>query len=225
MHRTAVIPIKQLANAKQRLAKLLNVVQRQELFQAMVEDVLDATSSCYLIDEVMVVTSDTQAAALAIQYGARVLAEPNQPGLIQAVDYAAERLVREGVDSMLFLPGDVPLVTIEELEVVLGGMGQSQQTEFLIVPSHDLGGSNCILASPPNCIEYAFGIDSFRRHLTIARAAGIEPMVAKLPGIGLDIDTPQDLAQLNELLDAEQQGSHTANFLQGMQLRWPHVST
>ena len=106
---------------------------------------------------------------------------------------------------MVFLPGDVPLVSAEELESVLEGFGSSNEAEFLIVPAADLGGSNCIVCSPPDCITFGFGEDSFRRHLSIARELGLNPTVMKLPGIGLDIDTPNDLRELAALIEQEEQ--------------------
>jgi len=38
-----------------------------------------------------------------------------------------------------------------------------------------------------------FGEDSFYPHLQAAEACGIQPNVLHLPGIGLDIDNPEDL--------------------------------
>ncbi len=196
-----VIPIKQLENAKQRLGSLLDADQRRSLFRAMVEDVLEAGTACDRIDQVVVVTADDTVAALGLQYGARIMPEPTTPGLINAVTHAAAVFKAEGVDVMIFLPGDTPLVNAEELEVVLDGIGHSDQPELLIVPAADLGGSNCMVCSPPDCMTFGFGEDSFRRHLKLARERGIEPMVAKLPGIGLDIDTPDDLQTLvNEII-------------------------
>jgi 2-phospho-L-lactate guanylyltransferase (CobY/MobA/RfbA family) len=64
---------------------------------------------------------------------------------------------------------------------------------FTIVPSRDLGGSNCILRSPPESVALWFGPDSYRRHLTAARAAGIAPRVAQAAGIACDLDTPDDI--------------------------------
>ena len=57
-------------------------------------------------------------------------------------------------------------------------------------------GSNCIAVTPPGLIPFSFGNDSFRPHLAAARARGVEPRILDLPGIGLDIDTPDDLRQL-----------------------------
>lgn len=205
MKTSAVIPIKQLENAKQRLSDSLSSSERRALFTAMVEDVLTAVEACTLIDQIVVVTDDDAVASLAGAYGAVIWPEPDSPGLIEAVTAAGERLAEEGFDCMVFLPGDVPLVTVDELEVVLTGFGGRNHSEMLIVPASDLGGSNCLAVSPPDCMTFGFGTDSFRRHLRIARDKGLDPQVAKLPGLGLDIDTPGDLRELLTYLAAQRQ--------------------
>ena len=196
MSTSAVIPIKQLEDAKQRLSGLLNSNERKLLFQAMVDDVLTAVEACTYIDNIVVVTNDQAVAELARGFGSEIRPEPEPPGLIEAVTETGKQLAAEGVECMLFLPGDVPLVTPEELEVVLEGFGMSGQPEFMIVPASDLGGSNCVACSPPDCMSFGFGMDSFRKHLALARDRGIDPQVTKLPGIGLDIDTPSDISEL-----------------------------
>ena len=54
-------------------------------------------------------------------------------------------------------------------------------------------GTNCVLCSPPDVLPFAFGHDSFGPHCDAARARGITPRIVPLPGLGLDIDTPDDL--------------------------------
>ena len=206
MTTTAVIPIKQLEDAKQRLSGLLSSDERKRLFRAMLEDVLTAVEACTYIDDIVVVTDDQAVAELARGFGAEIRPEPDTPGLIEAVTEAGKQLAAEGVGCMLFLPGDVPLVTPEELEVVLEGFGMSDQPEFMIVPASDLGGSNCVACNPPDCMSLGFGIDSFRKHLELARDRGIAPQVAKLPGIGLDIDTPSDISELMAEVERSTQG-------------------
>ena len=51
-----------------------------------------------------------------------------------------------------------------------------------------------MLLSPPLVMPLRFGDDSFLPHLATARGLGIEPTIVKLPGIGLDIDQPEDVA-------------------------------
>jgi 2-phospho-L-lactate guanylyltransferase len=93
---------------------------------------------------------------------------------------------------MLTLPGDIPLVTAGEIEQIIAV--HRPAPSFTIVPSHDEGGSNAILVSPPDAVPLRFGVDSFFPHLRAAEAQGIRPTVLRLPGIALDIDHPEDLA-------------------------------
>ncbi|MFT5210044.1 MAG: 2-phospho-L-lactate guanylyltransferase [Flavobacterium sp.] len=226
MNISLVIPIKQLQNAKQRLSAILQPMERAALFKAMIEDVLEVATICDRIDEVIVVTEDVEVTELALRYSARIMEEPitnleselsesklTERGLISAVTYAGDQLNAAGTDVMVFLPGDIPLVSVEELEVVLDGFGLSSGPEMLIVPSSDLGGSNCVVCRPPNCMPFGFGKDSFRRHLRIAKENGIEAGVAKLPGIGLDIDTPEDLIALAAEIKKYGLDNHTSRFL------------
>tara|TARA_B100001964_G_C14103387_1_gene540396 strand:- start:618 stop:1028 length:411 start_codon:yes stop_codon:yes gene_type:complete len=114
---------------------------------------------------------------------------------------------------MLFVPGDVPLISADDLEVVLTSVEDNEEPEFTIVPAADLGGSNCIVCSPPDCMKFGFGEDSFRRHLGFARELGIEPRVIKLPALGLDVDTPHDLEALMRELETRQTLSSTHKYL------------
>ena len=82
-----------------------------------------------------------------------------------------------------------------------------------IVPASDLMGTNGLAVAPPSGLTFSFGPDSFRRHLSLASEAGLKAEVLKLPGLGLDIDTPQDLIELNERLAIGETASHTQAFV------------
>ena len=60
-----LVPVKNLENAKQRLASVLDQGTRTELAQAMLHDVLDALAACCSNSEVSLVTSDPFALNLA----------------------------------------------------------------------------------------------------------------------------------------------------------------
>ena len=152
MTTTAVLPVKQLAEAKQRLSGLLSSDERNLLFRSMVEDVLVSVEVSPLIDEILVITSDIQLGEMAFNYGASVMQESGRSGLIALMTAAANRLGDSFKDTLVFVPGDVPLLAPEDLEVVLDGFGLSNHKEIAIVPADDFGGSNCIACSPPDCI-------------------------------------------------------------------------
>jgi len=188
----AVVPVKAVTGAKQRLGDAVPPQLRPRLALAMVEDVLAALAASPALAGIAVVTLDPQAAALAARYGARVLTDGAREGQTGAVAAAARLLAREGKHAMLTIPGDVPLVTADEVAAVIAA--HARMPDFVIVPAHDERGSNAILCAPPEAVPLKFGDDSFWPHLDAARRVGLEPKVLKLPGIGLDIDNPADLA-------------------------------
>ena len=191
----AVLPIKDFSQAKQRLAGFLSAVERRLLSEAMAEDVLETLSRVSEMSEIIVVTRDERAFELAARHGARVLAEPSNDGQSAAVERAAAALGRAGVESLLQVPGDVPGASADEIAAVLAAHGRASDgaPAVTLVPSYDRRGTNCVLCSPPDALPFAFGHDSFGPHCEAARAQGIAPRIIALPGLGLDIDTPDDL--------------------------------
>jgi len=187
----AVVPVKNLSHVKQRLAGALDQPARTALFRAMLEDVLEALSGVASLAGIVLVTRDPEVMALAGSYGAECLVEPENRGHTAAVEFAARVLARQGAGALLQVPGDIPCVTFEELEAVIAA--HASAPAVTIAPSRDYRGSNAVLCSPPAVFPFRFGDDSFHPHLAAARAIGIEPTVVERAGIGLDIDTPDDL--------------------------------
>jgi 2-phospho-L-lactate guanylyltransferase len=190
----AVVPAKSFSDAKQRLAAVLSPEERAGLFAAMLEDVVAALAAARGLDGILLVSNEPDVQRLAARYGARVVPDRAAAGQSAAVAEGARVLAADGATGILAVPGDVPLATAEEIEEVLASHGGAPA--MTIVPSHDGLGSNAIACSPPQLIPFRFGVASFAPHLATAREARVEPLVLRLPGLGLDIDTPDDLRQL-----------------------------
>jgi 2-phospho-L-lactate guanylyltransferase len=188
----AVVPVKEPSAAKQRLARAHPPEFRRGLALAMVEDVISALAASRKLAGLVLVTVDPDAATLGRRYGAAIFADGARDGHTGAVMAAARWLRREVCFGMLTVPGDIPLVTEAEIDAVIAAHGEGDG--FTIVPAHDGRGSNAIVMTPPDAVELAFGNDSFLPHLEVARRAGLPPRILRLPGIGLDIDNPEDLA-------------------------------
>lgn len=189
----AVLPAKELHAAKQRLAGVLSAAQRRDLAIAMLEDVLATLAAAREFVDVLVVTVDAAAAALARCYGARVSEDGARNGHTGAVAAALRILAAEGLD-LLELPGDIPLIEPTDVRTLVAA--HVAAPAFTIVPARDRRGSNAVLCSPAGAVPLRFGDDSFMPHLAAARARGIAPRVLDLPRIALDIDTPDDLRLL-----------------------------
>ena len=188
----AVVPVKELVRAKERLVPVLSPDRRQALMMAMLEDVLTALAATPDLGGLAVVTLDIEARRLATRYGARIIEIGARDGHTGAVTAAARLLAAEGCPGMLTVPGDIPLVTPAEITQLLAA--HRAAPAFTIAPSGDEQGSNAIVCSPPDAVPLRFGENSFLPHLRAAEVMGIQPTVLRLPGIALDIDTPEDLA-------------------------------
>ncbi len=206
----AVIPIKERTGAKQRLSRFLPPEQRQELAAVMIGEVLDALAGSTRLAGVLVVTLDPLATQLAERIGARVVTEGARDGHTGAVLAGRAVLLRERRGGLLTLPGDIPCVTAAEIDAVLAA--HRPAPSFTIVPAHDAQGSNTVVCSPPDSVPLRFGDNSYFPHLDAARAAGIAPTVVTLPGIGMDVDHPVDLARLLRL--PQSAGTRTRAYLE-----------
>lgn len=187
----AAVPVKDLVNAKQRLVPFLDGAQRRALARAMLEDVLAALAAA-LPGDVVVVTTDAEVMEVAARFGARCLVERANRGHTEAVGFAQADAVARGAARFLTIPGDVPCVTAEEIATMCGG----RDAGVTFVPSMSGFGTNGVLLAPPDAMPLKFGEPSFDNHLLAARQRGLATVIRDLPGLGLDIDTPEDLALL-----------------------------
>jgi 2-phospho-L-lactate guanylyltransferase len=205
----AILPVKELAGVKQRLAPLLSPEERMALMQVMLRDILTALSAAQGLAAIAMVTLDPWAQALAREYGARIMTEGAREGHTGAVTAAASVLQAEGVAAILTLPGDIPAVKTQEIEALIAAASTSPA--FVIAPAHDEQGSNAILMSPPDAVMLRFGEDSYFPHLASARSVRITPQILRLPGIAMDIDHPADIARFARIPEAE--GTQTLAWL------------
>ena len=188
----AVVPIKELDGAKQRLAPLLTPAQRRALIEVMMGEVLEAVAGARTLAGILVVTLDPQATALATRLGARVVTEGAREGHTGSVVAGLTLLAREGRGGMMTVPADIPAATSAEIDAVLAV--HLAAPAFTISPAHDDLGSNAVICSPPPAVPLRFGDNSYFPHLDAARRSGIEPTILRQPGIAMDIDHPVDLA-------------------------------
>ncbi len=191
----AVVPVNDLERAKQRLAGALDPAARRSLSLAMLADVLDALDATPGLDGAAMVSRDADVEELARRRGLRVIPETGA-GLNAAVAQVGNVLSAEGCARLLVMPADLPLAAPEEIAQILAAPAEAPG--LALVPDRHGVGTNALACSPPNAIAPSFGAGSFARHLEAARDAGIPATVLRLPGLGLDIDTPEDLRAFME---------------------------
>jgi len=188
-----LIPCKRLELAKLRLAPVLSALERRGLAEAMLSDVLEVAMTTQSIQGVMVVSSDPTVAKIAQKFGAKFFSRHSDTDLSFALTVARDFLQSTAVKGIMTISADLPRLSSNDINRVQASLG-GQPGVSLAPATKDLG-TNLIATSPASAIPYMFGKGSFLRHRKAARIRGFEPAIIRTPGLGFDIDQPEDLQE------------------------------
>jgi len=201
-----IIPVKPLVQGKSRLSTLLSPSERAQLNRVLLEQTLKIATSVDILDGVVVISRDPVVQQFANEQGVMVLAEETVAGdgadpdvlLNQALSQARHTATRQGADAILVLPVDLPLLTAAEIRCFYEA-GRRLGRGMVITASED-GGTNGLFLSPPHAIEFAYGPQSFHRHVHAAQEANLPIEIIHSPALALDLDLPQDLLRWQEMV-------------------------
>jgi 2-phospho-L-lactate guanylyltransferase len=192
--------------AKSRLAGILSVEQRRTLALAMLADVLDVCHHARtIVAGTLAVVDEPAAHWVALRGGALTIPDPGTGEMNAAVAAGIGAVTARGADTVLVVPGDVPLISVDDIQALLDSAGTARRA-VVIGASHDCLGTNALLLRPTDVISPGFGPPSVGRHAQLGLAAGAHTIVRSGLGLALDIDTPDDLRALSR----DQTGAHVA---------------
>ena len=197
----AIVPVKPLRRSKSRLAEVLTSEELTELNRGLLENTIKTLIDIPEIAQVLVVSRDQAALALARSLGARTVQENDSPQLNVALSRATVIAKTFATQSVLVLPADLPLITPEDVQVMLSRA--FDPPVVVVVPDHNQKGTNALLLSPPDLIEYHYGPDSFKKHCELAHEAHARLEICELSSLTLDLDEPEDLTLLENKLNIE----------------------
>lgn len=181
----AYVFMKPLALSKSRLATTLTPARRELLAAAMLASTLSAVLDAGLATTV--IGGDADVRQLSEASGAGWRPEP-ATGLNESL---AEVLRTGTSENVLYLPADLPLLTPEDIEVLLdAGEG------VVIAPDRWSAGTNALLLPAASGYTPALGAGSLALHIEEARRVGHVVRLIETPGLGFDVDTPADLELL-----------------------------
>jgi len=212
----AVIPMKDLVVAKQRLSGILSSIERRHLSLEMFLDVITTLKQVESLETVAVISRDPHIMDLARTWNIRVFRD-TESCVNAALAVTARVLSAEGYETMLVVPGDVPLTTPAEIEKILET--RNTGSPVALVPDRRQAGTNALSCSPPTAITPCFGQHSLIRHQKAAEKAGLTSAILELPELGLDIDIPEDVLALR----ARKGRSRTHEFLEAVTTQKLHL--
>jgi 2-phospho-L-lactate guanylyltransferase len=207
--RALLLPIKDLQNAKQRLASVLSPNERFGLAQAMLADTVRALCGVQRAHKVFVITNYAPAIEIAAEHGWEILREEHQVSESASVDFASRLCAERGVVALLRLPLDLPLMQSSDIDELLAT--ECSAPSVVMVPSRDGTGTNAILRTPPALFPSHFGPNSFVKHCSEAERAGAKIIVRKNERLEMDVD---DEADLRALLQHDLRNTATGTWLE-----------
>jgi 2-phospho-L-lactate guanylyltransferase len=192
MSRWLLAPVKPLAEAKSRLAPVLDAAERSALTRRLLARTLALARQSGLFACLLVVSRDPQVWEIARAAGACALPEGGDElnrALLQGAHYA----YTAGASSLLILPADLPLLREEDLTALcrLGELGDG----LVLGPAQD-GGTNALHLRLPPALPFCFGENSFAHHQAAAAEAGLTPQLYDSPTLRFDLDLPEQWLEL-----------------------------
>ena len=192
--RAVLLPIKDLRNAKQRLAGVLTPEERLGLAQAMLTDTIEAVCGVRRAEKVFVITNYEPAMETAANYGWNILREEHQVSESASVDFASRHCAECEVTALLRLPLDLPLLQPGDIDDLLAT--ECSAPAVVMVPSRDGTGTNAILRVPPTLFPSHFGPDSFAKHRQEAERLHARITIIRNERLEMDVDDESDLRAL-----------------------------
>ncbi len=195
----AIVPVKPLRRGKSRLAPVLSEDDRAELNKRLLKHTIETLKNMNEIADVLVVSRDAEALALARDHHARTLLEDGAPQLNIALERATQVAKSYKSQAVLVIPADLPDISEEDVRVMINSGGQPPTV--VIAPDHRNEGTNALYMNPAGVIDYDFGVGSFERHRKRALEAGVNLEICELPSLAHDVDLPEDLEYLSVSLE------------------------
>ncbi|MBJ7537311.1 2-phospho-L-lactate guanylyltransferase [Marinomonas transparens] len=184
-----VIPMKSPQRAKQRLANRLSDSGREKLALSLFDNTLAFFQQHFPMLDVLVVSESLDVLNLAQSYQTNTLFDDGAKGLNGALDFACDWVTKSGYDSQLIVPSDIAVLDPEEINLLIHA---AQKAQVVIAVAKD-GGTNALLTSPPDAIDFEYGKNSAAAHKHHARSKQLICRSVHFTNLALDIDHSEDL--------------------------------
>lgn len=157
----------------------------------MLEEVLRTLSISPLIDEIIIVTKDKKAIDISEKFNAVPIIDDKESGVNDAVALADQYLLKNGFESSIVFPQDIPFMKTQDIEFMLKFKVNSDFA--IIVPSRRFDGTNALVRNPVDLMKTHYDEDSYKIHMSTAKDATREVSLVFVKRIMWDVDNMEDL--------------------------------
>lgn len=217
MRTWALVPLKNLAQAKSRLSPAADPATRRELVLAMAEDVLSVLGQVEGIERILLVSNEPEAGSLLRHPGLDVFYSSDHEGLNLELEQAAAHAANGGAERVLILHADLPWLSRGSLQRFIDNCPE----DAVCIARDKIGtGTNAVLAPLPLPLPLVFGVESLPKFRAEAAARDLGLQVADDPHLAQDIDRPADFERLlGEQPAGEPPGDSTLHLIRRLESR------
>ena len=156
----------------------------------MLQEVLDTTSKCKLIDKIILVSKDETVLKLGRSFGAVEIFD-DESGVNNAIHLADQYLSDKEFDCSIIFPQDIPIMKSTDIDNLLGFV--KSESSVIIVPSRQFNGTNALVRCPANIMDTRYDMGSYTFQIDAASTKTKNISIALIRRIMLDIDDKSDL--------------------------------
>jgi 2-phospho-L-lactate/phosphoenolpyruvate guanylyltransferase len=191
----AIVPAKQFEKGKSRLAPLLDICDRVNLGELLLDSTLHTLENATTLYSTVVISTDVRAKKIAKMHGAVFVDEGKPIGVNNAVNMANDYCVRSGAAATVVVPNDLPLALSEDIDMICNAAKDYDRC-LIICPSAKYDGSNVLLRRPPKLIDSHYDNNSFNMHIDAAKKIGAKIKIILSQRMMRDLDTLEDAQYL-----------------------------
>ena len=192
-----IVPINEISVAKSRLRKSFSQEAINKLVFKLSSQLLDRVEvllvkfkSCY---DLAILTECNKVKSFFKNKKIMYISPQKKGTLSEKISFAERWAVKNDYKTICILPSDLANPTLEDLRDII--FFPIKENMMVICSSYN-NGTNALHITIPTNLKFSYGLNSFKKHLVIAKKNKIKTKILQLNSIQLDVDNEKDLIEL-----------------------------
>ena len=194
-----IVPINGFSVAKSRLRKSFSLDAINKLVIKLSTQLLDRVEELLVefksIYDLAILTECNKVKSLYKNRNILYISPQKKGTLSEKVSFAERWAVKKNYKSICILPSDLANPTLEDLRDII--FFPIKENMMVICSSYN-NGTNALHITIPTNFKFSYGLNSFKKHLIIAKKNKIKTKILQLNSIQLDVDNEKDLIELTQ---------------------------
>lgn len=194
-----IVPINEFSVAKSRLRKSFSQDAINKLVVKLSSQLLDRVEALLVefesIYDLAILTECNKVKSLYKSRNILYISPQKKGTLSEKISFAERWAVKKNYKTICILPSDLANPTLEDLRDII--FSPMEENMMIICPSYN-NGTNALHITIPTNLKFSYGLNSFKKHLTIAKKNKIKTKILYLNSIQLDVDNEKDLTELTQ---------------------------